>query len=286
MPRKKSLISDSMEDAEEHDITSADDDLGSAGGSQYGDQGEEGPYFDEENEDNTEAHYWDDEDQGEAGLDEEEEVSSGDDNDSGSDSGGSSDGSDDESEKPAATNNRPKKKRNDTSVRPTLAFQENITKAKNTAAVNTSTDEQKSTMNTATKESVTPSIFLRQRKRTSTSNLTKEEALVHTRKKMEASQQEQLERVERKRLMGIPLDTTITTSDDATMNTPPKARSRLRSPGNTPGNETKMQRTSTAPSPPTTQDEIARTLDYASNADESHVTEPTGNRRRRGEQEK
>jgi hypothetical protein len=86
--------------------------------------------------------------------------------------------------------------------------------------------------------------------------------------------------------MGIPLDLTITTTDDENMATPPKARSRLRSPGTTPENESKMQRTSTAPSPPTTQDELARALDYNSTTDDINDTKPTGNRRRRGKQEK
>jgi hypothetical protein len=147
-------------------------------------------------------------------------------------------------------------------------------------------DKTKSRSTTATTESVKPSIFLRQRKRTSTANLTKEEALAHTQARTEASQQEQSERAERKRQMGIPLDLTITSSDDEKMTTPPKARSRLRSPGNTPENETKMQRTSMAPSQPSTQDELARALDYSSTTDATQDTKPSGNRRRRGKQEK
>jgi hypothetical protein len=154
------------------------------------------------------------------------------------------------------------------------------------AAISATTDEPKSEISTATKAPVQPSIFFRQRKRTTTANLTKEEALAHTQAKLAATQQEQLDRAERKRQMGIPMDLTINSSDDETMATPPKARSRLRSPGNTPENETKMQRTGTAPAPPSTQDEIARTLDYSSTTEDIQDTKPTGNRRRRGKQEK
>jgi hypothetical protein len=103
---------------------------------------------------------------------------------------------------------------------------------------------------------------------------------------MEASQQEQSERAERKRQMGIPMDLMITHSDDEMMTTPTKAQSRLRSPGNTPENENKMQRTSTAPTQPSTQDELARALDFSSPTDEIQDKKPLGNRRRRGKQEK
>jgi hypothetical protein len=103
---------------------------------------------------------------------------------------------------------------------------------------------------------------------------------------MEASQQEQSEQAELKRQMGIPLDLMITNSDDETMTTPPKARSRLRSPGNTPENENKMQRISTAPTQPSTQDELARALDFSSTTDKIQDTKPIGNRRRRSKQEK
>jgi hypothetical protein len=127
---------------------------------------------------------------------------------------------------------------------------------------------------------------MRQGKRSSKANLTKEEALAHTKLRMEASQQEQSERAERKQQMGIPMDLMITHSDDEMMTTPTKAQSRLRSPGNTPENENKMQRTSMAPTQPSTQDELARALDFSSTTDEIQDKKPLGNRRRRGKQEK
>jgi hypothetical protein len=55
----------------------------------------------------------------------------------------------------------------------------------------------------------------------------------------------------------------------------PKDRTRRRSPGHTPDNETKMQRTGRAPLQPTTQDEVARALDYEEKAaPNSAVKEP------------
>jgi hypothetical protein len=103
---------------------------------------------------------------------------------------------------------------------------------------------------------------------------------------MEASQQEQSEQAEHKRQMEIPMDLMITNSDDETMTTPTKARSRLRSPGTTPENENKMQRTSTAPTQPSTQDKLARALVFSSTTVEIQEKQPLGNRRRRGKQEK
>jgi hypothetical protein len=230
--------------------------------------------------------FWEEEDQDDAGSDDNEEGSTGEDDDIGNNSDGSSEDSDDEkSTKTEATNNRPKKKNND-SVRPVPGQQKNTTTDQNSAAMGINMAEPKSGSATATTEIVKPSIFLRQRKRTPTANLTKEEALAHTQARIDASQQEHSERAERKRQMGIPSDLAITSSDDETMTTPPKARSRLRSPGNTPENEKKMQRTSTAPSKPSTQDELARALDYSFTTDETQDTKPSGNRRRRGKQEK
>jgi hypothetical protein len=127
---------------------------------------------------------------------------------------------------------------------------------------------------------------MRQGNRSSIANLTKAEALAHTKLRMEASQQEQSEWAERKRQMGMPMDLMITNSDDETMTTPTKARSRLRSPGTTPENKNKMQRTSTAPTQPSTQDKLARALDFSSMTDEIQEKQPLGNRRRRGKQEK
>jgi hypothetical protein len=258
--RKKDSFSYHQRDVEEHDITSADDDLGSAGGNRYGDQGESGPFFDEDNEANMDANSWDEEDQDDTGSDDDEDSSSRGDDDSGSDSDSSSDESNDKkSTKTEATNNRPKKKNNDPSIRLAPVQKQNSTTDQNNEAVNINREELKNEILSVTKESEKQSIFMRQRKRLPIANLTKEEALAHTKLRMEASQQEQLERDKRKRQMGIPLDLMITNSDDETM-TPPKARSRLRSPGNTPENKDKMQRTSTAPTQPSTQDELASAL--------------------------
>jgi hypothetical protein len=86
--------------------------------------------------------------------------------------------------------------------------------------------------------------------------------------------------------MGIAIDLEKHFSGDENMSTPPKSCSRLRSPGSTPDNETKMQRTSRAPGKPTTQNEIARELDYLSTTDNSQDIQTMGTRRRRGKQEK
>lgn len=49
---------------------------------------------------------------------------------------------------------------------------------------------------------------------------------------------------------------------------------RHRSPGSTPDNETKLQKTGTAPSAPTTQDETARALNFEEHQDPSPAAEP------------
>jgi hypothetical protein len=134
--------------------------LESAGGNQYGDQGESGPFFDEENEDYTDANSWEEEDQDKAGSDDDEEGSSGDDDYSGSDSDGFSDNSDDEkSTKTEATNNRPKKKNNYPSVQPAPVQKKYTTTDQNNEAVGINMDKLKSEITTATKESVKPSIL-------------------------------------------------------------------------------------------------------------------------------
>jgi hypothetical protein len=211
-------------------------------------------------------------------LDDDEDSSSRGDDGSGSDSDSSSEESDDEkSTKTEATHNRPKKKNNEPSIRLAPVQKQNSTTDQDNAAVNINREELKNKIFSVTKESEKQSIFMRQRKRSPIANLTKEEALAHTQLRMEASQQEQLERDERKRQMGIPLDLMITNSDDETMTTPPKARSRLRSPGNTPENEHKMQHTSTATTQPSTQEELARALDFSSTTDEIQDKTPLGN---------
>jgi hypothetical protein len=288
---KKFTDLNNMEYDVEQDITSADDELGSAAGNRYGDQGEYGPYFDEGDMDsNMDTSSWGDDDQEEIGQDEDEESTSGDDDESGSNSDHSSDSSDDDgSSKTTATKNTPKEQPSNTSANPAPEHQdintteENTTNTQKTEANNYTEGQTNATSRTT---EIKPPLPLRQRKRPTKSNLSKEEALAHTQEKIEASLQKRLERDERKRQMGIPLDMTITTSDDETMNTPPKARSRMRSPGNTPTNENKMQRTGKAPTPPSTQEELARILDYKSTAKEAQVPEPTGIRRRRGKQEK
>jgi hypothetical protein len=278
--RKKDPVSYHQQDVEEHDITSADDDLGLAGGNRYGDKGEAGPFFDEDNEANTDANSREEEDQDDTGSDDDDDGSSRGVDESGSDSDSSSDESDDEkSTKTEATNNRPKKMNNNPPIPLAPGQKKNSTTDQNNEAV-----ELKHAI-PSVKKSGKQSIFMRQGKRSSMANLTKEEALAHTKLRMEASQQEQSERSERKRQMGIPMELMITNSDDE-MTTPTKARSRLRSPGNTPENENKMQRTSTAPTQPSTQDELARALDFSSTTDEIKALNPLGNRRRRGKQEK
>jgi hypothetical protein len=116
--------------------------------------------------------------------------------------------------------------------------------------------------------------------------LTKEEAIAHTQARIAATLQEKSERDEMKRQMGIAIDMETHISGAENMSTPPKFRSRLRSPGSTPDNETKLQRTSRAPGKPNTQDEIARELDYLSTTGNSQDIHTMGTRRRRGKQEK
>jgi hypothetical protein len=96
------------------------------------------------------------------------------------------------------------------------------------------------------------------------------EARRHTKESIAARKKELSERAERKNaLRAARIDQTsmmISDSSSPGPSTPQtkRERTRQRSPGGTPSNEVKLQRTSKAPEKPSTQDELARTLDYAS----------------------
>jgi hypothetical protein len=277
--RKQNGSHEPTDDEEERDITSADDDLGSAGETEteYGDKGEMGPFF------NNSGDEGGDDDESDS---DEDSHSSGDEGSSGSSDGSSDESDDDDSVKTATTKNRVKRNKKTKEVKNNQDQQKITTsEIEHTGEASATNRDQKEATGTTIGTGLVPT-FLRQRKRSGKANMTKEEALAHTQARVEANQKEQSDRDERKRQMGIPTDLPTMSSDDEIMSTPPKSRSRLRSPGNTPDNETKMQRTSTAPIKPTTQDEIARALDYSSNIDEPQETTIIGNRRRRGKQEK
>jgi hypothetical protein len=278
--------------ADEEDITSMDDDIGSAGDMEYGTNGELGPFFSETDDDEMEEETLGvedgDEEEDEQGSGSDEDSKSSEDDESNELSDGSSKSDDEDSAKTATTKNRPTSKNKETEVATDQDPKTtNTLDNENTEQSSKSRDEPQNTTEAGAKTgSGTIPVVLRQQKRHVQSNLTKEEALAHTQARIEATQQEKFERDETKRQMGIAIDLEKHFSEDDNMSTPPKSRSRLRSPGSTPDNETKMQRTSRAPGKPTTQNEIARELDYSSTSDKSQEIQTMGTRSRRGKQEK
>jgi hypothetical protein len=279
-----------QQEPEEMDITSADDELGSAA-SHYGDNGELGPFYDKEDEEYNGPYDGDDfgeaknyaEDDDTSDDDDKSSATSDKESDDDESSGSSGSESDDDSSKTEEAGNRPTK-------------ENGLQNPKHEQKISTSNSRTPLPV-TETAEIPRPpsseeAVFTptRARKPSGQSNMSKAEALAHSADKIAAKKREQVERNERKRLMGIPMDLTLNsdlTNNDPMLTTPPKSRSRQRSPGGTPTNDQKMQRTGTAPNKPSTQDELARSLDYSEAAHTSlpHETITTGTRRRRGKRE-
>jgi hypothetical protein len=100
--------------------------------------------------------------------------------------------------------------------------------------------------------------------------MTTEEARNHTKLTVAARKQALNERAANKIALRQPapegameISATPSSPDPSTPN-PKRERTRQRSPGGTPDNDVKLQRMGTAPQAPSTQDEIARALDYES----------------------
>jgi hypothetical protein len=96
------------------------------------------------------------------------------------------------------------------------------------------------------------------------------EARRHTKESIAARKKELSERAARKnalqasRLVQTPMIQSESSSPGPSTPQAKRERTRQRSPGGTPSDEVKMQRTSKAPEKPSTQDELARALDYSS----------------------
>jgi hypothetical protein len=89
--------------------------------------------------------------------------------------------------------------------------------------------------------------------------MTTEEARRHTKDSIEARKKTINERTAKKMALTRQTEAVMDIADvSISPSTPKRERTRQRSPGGTPDNEQKLQRTGTAPERPTTDDKIAR----------------------------
>jgi hypothetical protein len=97
------------------------------------------------------------------------------------------------------------------------------------------------------------------------SRMTTEEARRHTKDSIEARKKTINEQTAKKMALTRQTEAVMDMADvSISPSTPKREQTRQRSPGGTPGNEQKLQQTGTAPEKPTTDDEIARALDFDS----------------------
>jgi hypothetical protein len=108
------------------------------------------------------------------------------------------------------------------------------------------------------------------------SRMTTEEARRHTKESIEARKKAINERNAKKMAL---MPQTVAAMDTADVSispsTPKGEQTRQRSPGGTPDNEQKLQRTGTAPERPTTDDKLARALDFNSQDEQNSPVEET-----------
>jgi hypothetical protein len=108
------------------------------------------------------------------------------------------------------------------------------------------------------------------------SRMTTEEARRHTKDSIEARKKTINERTAKKMALTRKTAVVMDTADaGVSPSTPKRERTRQRSPGGTPDNEQKLQRTGTAPERPTTDDEIGRALDFDSQDARNSVDKET-----------
>jgi hypothetical protein len=217
------------EDNEDRDITLADEDLGSAAPSHYGDNGEIGPFLDDEDEEDN--GYYDGDDFGDDdGSDKDGDNSDNEDGSSrssGNVSSGSLGSDSDDSSTTKGAGNRPIAKNNSKAqktVQDISAPSKAPPPVTGTVDAITHEDSTRKSLGEATRRVPT-----RARKPLGKSNMSKAEALAHLADKISAKQQELADCAKRKRLLGIPTDLTFdsaSTDADPMLTTPPKSRSR------------------------------------------------------------
>jgi hypothetical protein len=267
---------------EETALNSEDDDLGSAASDEEDDYASDDQY--------------------DSYTDEEEDADVGDDDESSEGSSGNSesDGSSDEST--ATPPARNKKKKNSSSSAGSKHSSKVATKpADEKPASNKSTSEEPQGQPEEQQQKQSQSepeeskgyqddgrldqYFIPANKSSKKTRMTTAEARSHTKASIAARKKELSERAERKNALRAaqPDQTQMLCNEIPSPgpSTPPakRERTRRRSPGGTPDNDQKMQRTSTAPMKPSTQDEIARALDYESQEitfNEEASSEPAG----------
>jgi hypothetical protein len=259
---------------DEIELNPGDDDIGSAA---YGDSDVDSANGSGKEDDYDTADEYDEEDDEDDDDDDDDESSDG---SSGSDDE-SEDSSDDSTVTPPARNRKKKKsprKESSTSEVPQVVVPTEVVPNESSP----SAAEAPEGYHDAGRfdKYFTPATRVWRKKR-----MTTEEARKHTKESIAARKKELSARAERKIALRVPdpdqtpMATNATPSPGST--TPPskRERTRQRSPGGTPDNDQKLQRTGTAPLQPSTNDEIARALDYLSHEEaitQEESMEPAG----------
>jgi hypothetical protein len=255
-----------LNEQDEIELNSGDDDIGSAA---YDESDEDSANGSGEEDDYDTADEYDEEDE------EEEDDNDDDSSDGCSDSDDESDdSSDDSTATPPSRNQKkkqsPKKERSTLEAQHAVVSTEVAPPASSTSAVAAAEGYHDAGR---LDKYFTPATRPTRKKR-----MTTVEARNHSKASIAARKQELSDRAERKIALRVletnkrvpDPDQTPMAIDDTPCpgpTTPPskRERTRQRSPGGTPDNDQKLQRTGTAPLQPSTNDEIARALDYLSN---------------------
>jgi hypothetical protein len=245
------------DDKADIDLGSQDDELGSAGYKQ-----DEGWHYalDEDDVEDEDVEMDNDTSDGESN---DEDGDDDDDDDSQSSEDSTDDSSNNSTRTPPAENKEI-----------TQRIQDN--REKTTKSVTLRQGYTNDRMNIDYQESSTNIFSNHSGKTSKKSRMTTEEARRHTKDSIEARKKAINERTAKKMALKRQTVAAMVSDDVSTSpSTPKRKQTRQRSPGGTPDNEQKLQRTGTAPERPTTDDELARALNFEAEEEKNLIGDET-----------